>query len=390
MLRLGLVGVLLTAGATLSGGQAGRQADPARGPDRVTLLRAPGGGIQPQAAADASGTVHVVYFKGDPAHGDVFYTRLSHDRFAPDIRVNSEPGSAIATGSVRGAHLAIGADGRVHVAWIGSAQTHAQSSPAPILYARLADGGRRFEPQRNLMRTPAIGPDGASIAADAAGHVHVFWHALAKDGKDEADRRLWLATSDDDGATFAVERPVSDPAFGACACCGTAAFASRDGALFALFRSAREAVHRDTFLLRSADRGATFTPIDVGPWDINACPMSTYVFAQHPSSGSVVAAWETDGLVHWGRPRTAAVWDSLRAGGDVKNQKHPAIAVSARGGTLVAWIEGSGWSRGGALAWQVFDRDLNGLGVARSVPGVPAWDLATAFSTPDGGFTIVY
>ncbi len=386
MWRLGALGLVLSATAFLAVPGGGTEAAPA-----VHLLRVPANGIQPQATIDRAGTVHVVYFKGEPAHGDIFYTRLSRDgRFAREIRVNSAAESAIATGSVRGAHLAIGRAGRVHVAWTGSGQTHAPSSPAPVFYTRMADDGRGFEPQRNVMRTPAIGPDGASLAADPSGRVYVFWHALAEGGKGEADRRLWLASSDDDGATFAAERPVSDRAFGACACCGTGAFASADGTLYALFRAAREGVHRDTFLLRSTDRGATFAPIDVGPWDINACPMSTYVFARDPSSGRVVAAWETDGRVYWGRPRTPAIWDALQAGGDVKNQKHPAIAVNAAGDTLVAWIEGSGWSKGGALAWQIFDKDLNRAGERGSAPGVPASSLVTAFTRADGSFGIVY
>src|SRR5438552_781501 len=33
---------------------------------RVRVLKAPDGGIQPQAAIDAKGTVHLVYFRGEP------------------------------------------------------------------------------------------------------------------------------------------------------------------------------------------------------------------------------------------------------------------------------------------------------------------------------------
>ncbi len=43
---------------------------------RIELLRVPEGGLQPQVAVDARGTVHLVYLKGDPAACDVFYTRL--------------------------------------------------------------------------------------------------------------------------------------------------------------------------------------------------------------------------------------------------------------------------------------------------------------------------
>ena len=37
--------------------------DPSR---KVILTRVPNGGIQPQVAVDATGVVHMVYYKGDP------------------------------------------------------------------------------------------------------------------------------------------------------------------------------------------------------------------------------------------------------------------------------------------------------------------------------------
>jgi len=39
---------------------------------RVTLLRTPDGGIQPQAAVDSRGMVHLIYFKGEADGGNVF------------------------------------------------------------------------------------------------------------------------------------------------------------------------------------------------------------------------------------------------------------------------------------------------------------------------------
>ena len=37
---------------------------------RVNIRRVPDGGIQPQVAVDAVGTVHMVYYRGDPAAGE--------------------------------------------------------------------------------------------------------------------------------------------------------------------------------------------------------------------------------------------------------------------------------------------------------------------------------
>src|ERR1700693_1061625 len=63
----------------------------------VNTVRVPNGGIQPQIAIDAKGVLHMVYFSGDAAHGDLFYVR-SADRgatFSVPLKVNSHPGSAI-------------------------------------------------------------------------------------------------------------------------------------------------------------------------------------------------------------------------------------------------------------------------------------------------------
>src|SRR5947209_17014686 len=133
-------------------GPESRAVEPAT---RVTVLRVPEGGIQPQAVADRSGTVHLIYFRGDPRHGDLFYARSKDEAaFSESIPVNSRPASAIAVGNIRGAHLAVGKGGRVHVAWMGAGQVEpkAPGDAAPMLYARLNDAGTAFEPQRNVIQ----------------------------------------------------------------------------------------------------------------------------------------------------------------------------------------------------------------------------------------------
>src|SRR5437879_10562330 len=87
----------------------------------VKLIATPDGGIQPQAAVDAKGVVHLVYFKGEPRAGDIFYVRRGpgEETFSKPIQVNSQPHTAMAMGTIRGAQLAVGKNGRVHVAWDG-------------------------------------------------------------------------------------------------------------------------------------------------------------------------------------------------------------------------------------------------------------------------------
>src|SRR5438309_5759137 len=69
--RIGLfpavAGVLLMAGLA--------QSEDSKTLPVVTLMRVPNRGIQPQVAVD-SGRVHMIYFRGEPANGDIFYVRM--------------------------------------------------------------------------------------------------------------------------------------------------------------------------------------------------------------------------------------------------------------------------------------------------------------------------
>src|SRR6266705_1277490 len=87
----------------------------------VKLLATPDGGIQPQAATDAEGVVHLIYFKGDPKGGDIFYVHRESGQndFCKPLPVNTRPHTAVALGTIRGAQLAVGKNDRVHVAWNG-------------------------------------------------------------------------------------------------------------------------------------------------------------------------------------------------------------------------------------------------------------------------------
>jgi hypothetical protein len=353
---------------------------------RVALLRVPDGGLQPRAVVDTAGVVHVTYFGGEPSHGDVFYSRLSNGHFGPAVRVNTQPDSAIATGNVRGPSLALGRDRRVHVAWMGSDRAPRAGDAAPMLYTRSrADG--TFDPDRNLHQNP--GPiDGGSIAADRNGHVYVVWHSESPGSSGETGRRAWVAQSSDDGTTFAHEAAASPAESGACGCCGNATFVDTRAALYVLFRAARETSHRETMLVTSSDCGKTFRPRSIQDWQVSACPMSTFAFAE--GDRATVAAWETAGQVYWTRVDGEREERPISAPGSTGARKHPAIARNARGETLLAWTEGMGWSRGGSLAWQLFDNTGRPIGEPGRADVVPAWSLVAAYARPDGSFALIY
>jgi hypothetical protein len=368
----------------------------AAGPERVRVLKTPAGGIQPQAVVDGKGVLHLLYFKGDPAAGDLFYVHREPGKggFSRPLRVNSQPGSAIAVGSIRGGQLAVGKGGRVHVAWNGSGKAlpAAPGRSTPMLYSRLNDDGCAFEPQRNLMRVSTVLDGGGTVAADGVGNVYVAWHGLAVGGdRGEDNRKVWLARSNDDGKTFARETAVEPWPTGACGCCGMRAFADRKGEVYVLYRAATEAVHRDMHLLYSGDRARSFRDVLAHPWRTGNCPMSSEAFAE--GAGKVLAAWETTGQVYFSRidPATGEAGRPEAAPGAGRGRKHPAVAVNRPGEVLLAWTEGTGWQRGGALAWQVYGPDGRPTSERGRVEGaIPVWGLPAAVANADGTFLIFH
>lgn len=357
---------------------------------RVTRVRTPGGGIQPQAAVDSQGAIHLIYYKGEAGAGDIFYVRQQpgQETFSNPIQVNRQPGSAIAAGTIRGAQLAIGKNGRVHVAWNGHPPKQGDYMQAPMLYTRLNDAGTAFEPERDVI-TAARGLDGGgSVAADNQGNVYVFWHAPKPGNTNgEAGRAVFVARSTDDGKTFAPEKLASAKPTGACGCCGMKSFADSEGNVFALYRSASEMVNRDETLLISRNRGADFEIAYKHGWKVATCPMSSAFLSE--SKAGVLAAAETHGRVFLVRvdAKTGKVSEPVSPTGQ---RKHPVAVGNARGEVLLAWTEGTAWGKGGAVGWQLYDADGDPTSEKGQADGVPVWSLVTAFARPDGSFVIVY
>jgi hypothetical protein len=364
----------------------------------VSLIRVPNGGIQPQAMTDRTGALHLLYYVGDRMHGDLFYVKSSDAgvRWSRPLRVNSEAGTAIAAGSIRGGQIAIGQNGRIHVAWNGSsaAEPKGPMNPesgqrgAPMLYSRLNDSGTAFEPERNLM-THTFGLDGGgTIAADPEGAVYVSWHGKAAGGAaaGEAGRQVWIAKSTDNGKTFAAEEPAWKEPTGACGCCGMAMFSDSKGTLRELYRSATGNIHRDIYMLTSQDHGRSFEGRKLHTWDINACPMTSMAFSE--GAGKVEGAWETGGQVFFDN-LTGVNASPVSAPGEAKGHKHPRIAISPNGETLMAWTEGTSFTHGGSLAWQLYDSNGKAMGQKSATAGLPASSFGAVVAKPDG-FIVIY
>jgi hypothetical protein len=260
-----------------------------------------------------------------------------------------------------------------------------------MLYARLKPDGSGFEPQRNLLGRTTTLDGGGAVAADRKGNVYVAWHARAEGTPaNETSRQVFLARSTDDGRTFSSERAAWDARTGACGCCGLAVLADRLDTVFALYRSATELVHRDVYALVSRDHGETFRGARLHPWQVSRCPLTSMALAE--SRSGVVGAWETDGNVYFAALDAAGPKAGVPVAppGEPARRKHPRLARSDGGETLLVWTEGTAWARGGSLAWQLFDSQGKVLPVAGNRPGVPVWSFGAVAARPDGGFTVLY
>ena len=349
----------------------------------MRVSRVPDGGICPQAAVDDRGRLHLIYFRGDARRGDLFHAASDDGghTFGAAERVNGKPGTVMVIGGVRGPSLAVGRGGRLHITWTTT------DKPMSMAYARSTDGGK-FEPPRDATRDHPGLDGGGSVAADSAGNVYLAWHAPADGGQTEADRRVWLSRSTDDGRTFAQAVAIGLADRGCCACCATQVSAAGDGRVFVVYRTAVEQVHRDVTVLASTDHGTTFTVTATDPWQASTCVMSTSVLAI--SGRRSLAAWETRGhilVADVSRPAAKPV----QASGPVAGSKHPAVAINRDGRSVVAWAEGTGWNKGGSVAWQMFDADGRSVaGQSGGADGLPAWDAPAVVAMPDGAFNVIY
>src|SRR5439155_17938134 len=125
------------------------------------------------------------------------------------------------------------------------------------------------------------------------------------------------------------------------------------------------------------------------PWKSTSCPMSSASLTEGKTG--VLAAWETGDNVFF-----AAVSPKKLAGSRPVSpttgtkRKHPVAVANANGETLFVWTEGTGWAKGGSVAWQIFDKDGNPTSEKGRAAGVRTWSLVWAFARPDESFVIVY
>ena len=57
---------------------------------------------------------------------------------------------------------------------------------------------------------------------------------------------------------------------------------------------------------------------------------------------------------------------------------------------ILVWTEGAGWQRGGALAWQLYDKDMRPTTSGRRPGAIPVWGLPSVIAEANGRFTIFH
>ena len=382
----------------------------------VEVIRAPDGGVQPQACVDGEGTVHLVYGKTGPkgawGPGDLFYVRMKAGEkgFSAPIRVNSQPGSAMVTGTVGGAQIAIGRGGRVHVVWNspnvpkgkgagggegGKARDgqpeggEKKNEHKPLFYARMNDAGTGFLSQRDVGGKTEVLEGAGTVAADERGNVYVLWTSRGP-VVGEGNRAVYMAHSPDDGKTFEAESIVNPRVTGACLCCSMRAAVDVQGRLYATYRAAGETVHRDSTLLYASQPGGPLQDVKLDEWAVQYCPASSYGLA--PTGSGALVAWESKGQIYFAAfdAKSGKLGDPIAVAGEAGRRKYPVIVANTRGQKLLAWAEGVSWASGGSAAWQVYGEDYKPIGTKGEAPGVPPSCGVSAFARPDGGFVVVY
>lgn len=98
-------------------------------------------------------------------------------------------------------------------------------------------------------------------------------------------------------------------------------------------------------------------------------------------NGAVVGAWERQGQIVLGlfpaaSSKPAKFSTAMRG---PSQRKHPVLAAARDGSLLIAWTEGTGWNKGGTLAWQIVDQDLtlNSSSTLVTAGRVPVWSFCS-------------
>jgi hypothetical protein len=366
----------------------------------VRLSAADADGAEPATAAGRDGSVYVAWVEHRPEQkADVMLARFDGEgrmRGAPQ-RVNAEAGAATAW---RGdpPTVAVAPDGGVYVGW--TARVKSESGQAADLYLSASrDGGQTFAAAVKVnddARPAARGMHSLAVGAD--GRVYLAWldernvaqpqpSAQAGGHHMESNREVFMTSSADGGRTFAPNLRVATEA---CPCCKTSLAAAPDNRLYVSWRQVLPDNYRHIAVASTTDGGRTFSqPVIVSDdrWQLEGCPVSGSALALG-ADGALRVLWFSAGEAG----ATGLYWSESRDGGRTfsprrlfsDGQAYGTPVLLASGERLTAvW----GMSAGGAT--RLMTGQLDGAGRVTTNAGAAGGELPSA-AAANGGLVISY
>ena len=334
---------------------------------RVKTIRAPGVSKVVKAQIASDGTIHLLFDADDGPR----YAKSTDGgaTFSAPVTIVDAAAQKPAL-MFQGEDIAVGKEGRVHVAMSNNAwKLKLPEDQWGFYYASLAPGEKTFTPTRNINRKPS---EGFALAADECGNVTVSF----------LSGKLYTMVSHDNGLTFTT---YAEPnlVWNPCDCCTTASAYGADGRLALLYREETNN-ERDMYVALLDEKGQgepIRTRVSGTPWKLNGCPM-TYFTITRADTG-YAAAWPTKGQVYFARLNQKG---EVLPPGEIRTpgtsgMRMRLLALSANdGATLVAWKNDD------VLGWQLYDAKGNPAGAPGSADS-PGSGAAGAV-LPNGNFIL--
>lgn len=212
------------------------------------------------------------------------------DSFEKPVRVNDVE-NEVASHHESSPQMQVRTRSEFYVAW----QTRRGNSDGSVLrFARSLNWGETFQKAIDVDPTPgATGQSFFTLNVSPKGVVYVAWLDSRERGKGRpGTAAVYLARSSDKGATF--EKPIR-VALDACPCCRpSVGFSGKDGLVHVSWRGVLENNVRDVFLATSNDDGRTFAAskrVAEDNWALNGCPHSGAALAS--IGNRLFLAWHT-------------------------------------------------------------------------------------------------
>lgn len=276
---------------------------------------------EPALTAAMDGSIYVAWVEHrEKKQADVMLIKLdaNGNQVSRPVRVNPREGEASAWRGDPPTVIAAN-DGTLYVGWTG--RSAAEGHATDIFLSASRDGGKSFEPPVKVNDDNVKVVHGMhSLAVDERGRIFLAWldeRSVKMDEsnkmdehKMEANREVYVASSEDGGRTFSQNRLVASEA---CPCCKTAIAVSTDGRLYVAWRQVLPGNYRHIAVSSSTDGGRTFSaPVIASDdkWMIAGCPVSGPALVASPDNALRVL-WYSAGEA--GAP--GLYWSESRDGG---------------------------------------------------------------------------